>query len=459
MFVVGGVVTALACGTTSRADEPGEPATQLAKQGEASDVSDWAQAGVLWSQAHYAKKLATTAAAQQPNADRNQFVAAAQRYDNLIDNLEEFGWRRIVAKDGQSEPNGRSKTPSSSSADDVPLPDPADVGQQLRSEISLPGEPDSPASNKSKTPRTIVASPQSPDPLSMASGRAAATNERNSGLDRFNTETPAGGLDPAADDEIDRDLESIDMTTYRVDDVVDETRAERMNVNDAIEDGVEMAIAAGIDTARSTRGGRITNRELQTRSSTMAYSVDSIYDNDDFAGDYRTRNPLVNEEERVSMVEGNGSGLDAIGRGIDGVDDIDNEDELASQILGSDQTSTRRVMTERTRGRPSTSGFADQPVRRSAPAKRVELGSTRLKASPLTAATDRRDADWVDLTLAGYQTRWEMLASNGQPISSEILESQMRAIRVEILATAKLITRTSQSESLKNIAYELGKSL
>ena len=474
LFVVVAVVGAL---LVQMPQVVAQPAAASAADGDADRVSDWAQAGLMWSQAHYAKKVARTAANLQSGQIAEDHRKTAAKLDNLIGRLEDFGWKRL-----DRSPNGTA-TPRT-----APAVEPA-TRHQPRSQPETAASIDPAAVQRNLRRELGFSTTKQPTAAQQVAGQSTAIDRTDLPRAVVNDDRDNPAFDrrtlpePGANDETVRDLETIDIQHYRVDDVVDETPAERRNIADAIEDGVETAIAAGIDTAKIPNVGRISNREMQTRSSTMAYSVDSIYDGDDrnTDRDYVAERPL-------GPATANDSGLAAINNGLDGVDDIDNEDELATAIIGGDQTTTpdqnilqanRLLQAERnplTQSNaltaPDAVPDADHPEPRNATApltpqqmrSQQKSSSTppvdrsprrvRQLASTTPDAANRRDADWVDLALETYQTRWNMLTSGGQP-SPAVLESQLQAIEIEMRATARSISRNAESEPLRQLAGAL----
>ncbi|TWU08496.1 hypothetical protein [Stieleria varia] len=309
------VAFACAAMMTARADEQ-PPIGNAVPDGSAEKISDWALAGVIWSDASLTRKLAFEAAKRSESApQRQKLQAIAKKSNDIVDALEKFGWKQI----------------------------------------------------KRTAPTTL-------DPS----------------IKRFDTETPAGFDDPGLDDEQTDDKLRLDVDQYRVDDYIDETPAEARNRADAIEDGVEGAIAA----AASRRGmgrptaGRISEREVQTRSATMPYSQDSIYDSDDYDPDrdYIVDNPL-------GVYSTNPASAD-LG---DGDDDIDLDDP-AKVVEGEDELIAAMARERRADASRADASRADRQVE-------------------MDCYTDRRsshqqDANWVQLHLDANQATWSQFTTH-----------------------------------------------
>lgn len=68
-------------------------------RGKPKAISDWALAGVVWSDACLLRKLALeTADAAEDRAVEAKFLTLAGEAEQLISSLEDFGWRRISRK-------------------------------------------------------------------------------------------------------------------------------------------------------------------------------------------------------------------------------------------------------------------------------------------------------------------------------------------------------------------------
>jgi len=209
-------------------------------------------------------------------------------------------------------------------------------------------------------------------------------------MSRLDTETPAGMDDPGLDDERTENRLKIEIDQYRVDDFIDETPREARNIADAREDGVERAIAAASD--RGIAGpvaGHISYRESQTRSATLPYSKDSIYDADDYDPDvdYDVEHPLTarkleHEAAEIPNREDDVSPLDpaVVATG---------EDELLAAMKrgGTAEMDQREI--------------GDELIPETTPPPRVPLA--RYNPEPPTLASD---ANWVQFHLDLNQNRW-----------------------------------------------------
>ncbi len=196
---------------TAVAQQPGSPVPQ----GSPSRISDWALAGVIWSDASLARKLASQAAKEAESAEQaTQFERVAKQSTDLIDAMESFGWKQVrrstnVAVDQSTTTVEKVK----------PLPDPEVVGAKLAESLERRGED------------------------------SAAT--RDPSTERFDPETPVGSDGPAINAQA-RGRGEVGLDGYR---------------------------------------------ETQTRSATLPYAQDSVYDSydDDPDADYQGGNPLGTE--------------------------------------------------------------------------------------------------------------------------------------------------------------------
>lgn len=234
-------------------------------------------------------------------------------------------------------------------------------------------------------------------------GPESATRESRTGSKaipetRLDTETPIGRDDPGIDDEPSQEATRLDIDQYRVDDVVDERPRERRNLADAVEDGVEKAIASspsrGID---GQNPAHISYRETQTRSGTMPFKPDSIYDADDFDpdADYIVNNPLgrfpdnpdsVNYTEEDDEVDPNNPDPSP-----------DGEDELAAS-LNAEERKTILPLDDRTRTEGTQMG-------------RTDLRQYNRQQPPAIA-----DARWVQLHLDANQMLFEQTTRDGTSV-------------------------------------------
>ncbi|NND95806.1 MAG: hypothetical protein HKN47_00585 [Pirellulaceae bacterium] len=332
--------------TAQAKDDAPNRANQSMPDGSPARISDWALAGVVWSDASLVKKLANDAIDARGNeTEQKPMQEIADKTQRVIRELEKFGWKQ-----------SRNRRQASSAT-----------------------------SNSSTRPM---------------------------GLKRLDTETPAGRDDPGLDDErTQRDVD-IDIDQYRVDDVVDETPAEARNLADAREDGVEKAIAAA-----STRGiagpvaGHISRREVTTRSATLPYAEDSIYDADDYDPDVDyDANTRYGSNEAVSD------------RG-DRDDDIDRDDP-AEVVSGEDElyAATARARDRSRRG-----------------------GSTNVDRFTTQAKQYGHDANWVQFHLDANQIRYNEVAES----QNRVLEAQ-RALR-QLKNTVMTAGRATDNQALKGI--------
>lgn len=468
--------------------------TPEAIDGDAEKVSDWAQAGVLWSDAHFTRRIALDAARLSDNpAQQEEMAAVVARCDRLIDALESFGWTRVrQVRDAQSraaelrqdasvasaatpeEPTPTKPSPKETTVDSADgdekneVPSAAMAGRALAAELSLPPSQVDPAdatdtaeSNPDSVPETVL-NPATPEARIAARKPPLEPSTSPEPLPlRVETETPAGQDDPGVDDELGTDPEQFDISHYRVDDYVDENFAERVNRADAIEDGAEAALAAGSDTIGPDVAGRISERETQTRSATLPYSRDSIYDSDDYDPDidYDAENPIAAQAEPIPA-----GPIGSINDGYDGVDDIDGEDELVQSMAGVEQTKVplNRPVDDALRGSPPTA-LARGSVGVVTPGMDAEsdaepdAGATATAApTPDTSTVDwtayslpevrvDEDADWVQLHLETNQQRFDRLQDRLPSMSDQSLRILVGMAVIDLRASADAITRNASA--------------
>ncbi|QEG40129.1 hypothetical protein [Roseimaritima ulvae] len=295
-------------------------------------ISDWALAGIVWSDASLTKKLAVDALKRQPSAeDRQRLETLVDQSSRIIAALEQFGWKQT-----------RSATRGTS----------GELAAVNRFEVD-----------------GIVGSPQA------TSGRTAPAS-----VEDATTPGPEAELEP-----------------FGVEDYVDETPREAANLRDAREDGVEAAIAAAAPSSGipgpEPGAGRISQREVQTRSTTLPYSNESIYDADDYDPDvdYQVNNPLA-----AKSVNPRNTDL------------LDDDREVAE---------TREV---------------------------VEV-STPLERYTADAADHQQDAAWVQLRLKENQLRYGSLVAN------ESLNDRVLPALQQLQTTAMIAHRSTSSKVLKSV--------
>lgn len=378
-------------------EEPLEQSKET-PDGSPSAISEWGLSGVVWSEANLVRKLAVETAKADSTlttAQMKELRQVAVDAEALVKSMEKFGWRRLH----------RETRPQSPEIDVSPatgaIPEPEIVGAQLAESLGL--EPD--------VPEQPVVDPPREDRV----------------VSRYDTETPVGRDDPGVDDEITPNRLRIDIDQYRVDDYIDETPTEARNLADAREDGVEGAIAAANPDAIDGPGaGHISYRESQTRSATLPYSIDSIYDADDYDPDvdYDVENPLTwrkMNREAADM--------------LDGDDDVsvrkpaiaaEGEDELlaAMERGGTADPSTVRATTDFEIGRAPDNHYADPQYN-------------------VTQGTRTDDADWVQLHLELNEARWLVARDRGLNILT------VRAAANQLKATMASVRRASDSKRLQ----------
>ncbi|WP_372895239.1 hypothetical protein [Stieleria sp.] len=365
------IVLSMAALMTVKAEQPLQTAPAV-PDGAAQEISDWALAGVIWSDASLAKKLAIEAAKRsESNEQKKQLQAIAEQSNQVIAELEAFGWTQVK----------RSANSTVDRDSERALPDPKTVGAALAKSIDRPKrDQNARPSNDDKASERASSSRRS------SQARTAADAK---GIKRLDTETPAGVDDPGLDDERTADRPRLDIDQYRVDDYIDETQREAGNLADAIEDGTEAAIAAaaGRRAVSGPVAGRISLREAQTRSATLPYSKDSIYDRDDYDpdADYNIDNPLGTEFTNPESVD--------LG---DGDDDID-RDNPAIVIDGEDEL-TAALQRENRSTADSTAQSAQTTVDAEVTVDLDRYTSDR--------SGHLQDANWVQFHLNANQATW-----------------------------------------------------
>lgn len=336
----------------------GEAANQVAPEqsdapvpaGRPSEISDWALAGVVWSDAHLVRRLADAAGRRAEDAVRRERMALlVEDCDALINSLESFGWRRIAAAQADA-----------AVADEV-VGDDVDV--VVDDDVPVPAETYRP----------------------------------------FN------------------------LRRYRVDGYIDRTVANPRTPADAVEDGVEEAIAAGADDVtsgfevdRSDVGRtRVEQRDVQTRSATLPYSAGTIYDVDALHPNARYPKFGPAAADDVAIARTGEIIPDPVPDAADPVD----LDELVE---------------ERARER-RPARLADFDVRR------------------YTDRADRfsEDADWVKFRLAANQQRWSMLENRADELSIEALAQHVNAAILQLRADAATAVAASDSPQLVDVLQEI----
>ncbi|QDV40930.1 hypothetical protein Enr13x_07680 [Stieleria neptunia] len=380
-----------------------------------SKISDWALAGVVWSDASLTKKLADQAAKE---SDSEQQVTRYQKISGqsatIIKAMEEFGWKQV--KRSATVNDGRS---GSTADGQRSIPSPSEVGAALADSLGRPADGSKEASQKKRSERT---------------GRRNDAAELDPSIKRFDTETPAGRDDPGIDDERTGKRTPLDLDQYRVDDVIDETPGEARHQADATEDGVEAAIAAAAGRRGVGRGtvGRISLREAQTRSATLPYSKDSIYDSDDYDpdADYDIDNPLGTQFTNPESAD--------LGDQDDDIDPknpakvIDGEDELIASM----------------RRNPTAGQSRDNPSRdRGAGAKAKRSGAADVNLDRYTADRSKhvQDAHWVQFHLNANQVVWSELTTR------ENLNVQTRTALMKLRANMKVAMDATDNKRLQKV--------
>lgn len=373
--------------------------TPDAPSGNPDAISEWGLSGVVWSEANLVRKLAVETAKADTSLTTQQtdeLQRIAKSAEEMVVSMERFGWKRLR----------REATVRSSKANDSlgerSLPDPEKVGNEIAESLGF--ETDEPT-------RTEVSQQTRSGPMS-----------------RYDTETPAGWDDPGIDDEQTANRLRIDIDHYRVDDYIDETPREARNLADAREDGVERAIAAADpEGIAGPTVGRISRREVQTRSTTLPYSQDSIYDADDYDPDvdYDVDHSLTERKMNRPASEM-----------LDGDDDIS---VRKPAIAAEGEDELLAAMERGGTANPDSIRPADRPQ---------ERHSTRNQGRPLpryhvTSNTRPDDSDWVQLHLELNESRWFAARDNG------LNYHVVRAADNHLKTTIESVRRASDSSRLK----------
>jgi len=366
----------LCCFAIATANGQDPTVKQIRKASEPQRISDWALSGIVWSDASLTEKLARRAENDDlAESERNEIRDIATKARRAVKAMKRFGWTQLRRSSSENQMTRREQSPRNR------------------------GQRDGLATRKRRGMQSLPPSK------------------------RLDTETPVGRDDPGIDDEMRGKETDLDIDQYRVDDVVDETPRERANLADAIEDGVEKAIASspsrGID---GENPAHISLRESQTRSNTMPFKPDAIRDNDDFDPDtdYLVNNPLgmfpdnpdsVNYTEEDDDIDPNKRDLSP-----------DGEDELL-RSLRQDEAEPRNL------------------------AKRRQRSDYRQYTNPDGPAI--ADARWVQLHLDANQMHWDRYADQS-PSIEDVRDAYQRMV-----VQARLAIENASDDTLKGALREL----
>lgn len=351
------LMTAVCCTPYAYAASPSPPQTSPPVANAAPEqISDWALAGVVWSDASLTKKLATEALREQPPGEQAEALRAiVLQSTRVVQSLEQFGWKQVRPSEG-SPPN-----------------------EVVRGQLG--GD-------------AIVSSPQ-------------ATSGRNA---------------PAAVEDATGVAREAELEPFGVEDYVDETAREARNPVDAREDGVEAAIAAAAPASGlpgpQAGAGRISQREVQTRSTTLPYSSDSIYDADDYDPniDYQVDNPLAAQSVKPRTTDL-----------LDDDRDVSAGNNLSEPSLAPNSAVVRPAQS------PNPLAADRQPA------------SISLKRYTSGGEAHQQDAAWVQLRLEENQLRYAAL------IAREDLHSSVQQALQQLQTTTMIAGRSTNNESLKTV--------
>lgn len=412
-------IIALAMGMRSQGIAQDDPASgeanapealvesDAAVEGEPRRISDWALAGIVWSDTHLVRKLAQKVAAESDESQRaERMEGLIEDSDQIIEILKDFGWRRLEARQAEAE------------------------------ELPVEGGPVSPQA----TAGGERANPRADPPARELSARVES-------------ESPPGLNDPGVDDELQSPDADFDLNRYRVDDYIDEVPGERRSLADAVEDGVEEALAAGIDnisgnygdrrgSGRGTSEGRLSQREMMTRSNTLPYSKDSIYDTDDFDPDVdydvneplsepvpSNSNPLI---ERVEDEDLENRPAESPGEVPSDAPDIEGEDDLVQELAEEGEVPAS--------GDRSSAGTAVPDV--------SHLRRFTEQQKPFS-----QDAAWVQFQFDANQRVWQMVRS--QP-TDESTYRHLEAAVAQLQSHAQVGAQLTDDPRLATILRVIG---
>ncbi len=193
-------------------------------------------------------------------------------------------------------------------------------------------------------------------------------------------------------------LSAADAENYRVDDYIDETPAEVRDRADAIEDGVEGAIAAasgrlGTGTESAEHFGY---RESQTLSGTLPYARGSIYRND---------NPLgTNSNNRES---------------------VDSAEELRTAMAREERATRESAMSSRSGSRTDMNRYTTEHSKYS------------------------QDANWVQFHLDANQLVWTKFTTR------ENLNRRLSDSLMQLRADVSVALEATSNERLKSILMKV----
>lgn len=394
---------------TANAQQPPSADKTQVPDGDVEEISEWALAGIVWSEANLVHKLAVQTARQNEltDAERKALKTVAVQTDQLIERMESFGWQRMQRKQKQAAVSAEPSDGQSA------VPDPDAVGAKLAQKLG---------------------GTEKPDPEKYAEARKVPAGELIDPEVRIDTETPLATNDPGLDDERMPDRLNIDVDQYRVDDFVDETPAEARNRADAVEDGVERAIAAADDDGISGPvAGRISEREVMTRSNTMAYSIDSIYDRDDYDPniDYDVEKPLTPLEVRTEAS-----------------DIPDPDDDVSTRRPAIAATGEDELIAAARRGGTFDPAYEDVDGNETEPATAAAPRPTLMSNFTAAESIATADANWVQLHLDLNQQRWFAAKRAGLTVD-RVLDA-----RDSLTATIRSVYQASSSEKLQALLVE-----
>lgn len=111
--------------------------SQAAVEGQPDRISDWALAGVVWSDAHLVRKLAEREATQATDPYYAETMEAlVADTDQIIDVLKEFGWRHLRAR--QAELAAEAESPPAAVAErEVVVPSRTTARARRTSDLDL----------------------------------------------------------------------------------------------------------------------------------------------------------------------------------------------------------------------------------------------------------------------------------------------------------------------------------
>jgi len=395
--------------------------------GDTSAISDWALAGIVWSDASLTKKLALAASSETEDPVYfEELQSIARQSHRTIELMEAFGWRQVEQPVPDAATDTRTTDASTPADADPALPSPAEVGQQIAQSLDT-------APDRSQPPRRPAVTRELPTPPGAGEPSLPAP--------------PRGAPIPRSE---------FELSPYRVEDKMDVIPGQPMTRAEAIRHGVQQAIAAGVGRGGLDGGvGRISERDLMTRSRTRPYSAGSIYDVDDYDPniDYSVNNlprMFSRDAQRLDL------GVSETPPGPSRV--IGDEDNLIADLARE----RRRLPPARDLRRQTDVALLEEGSRRSALPSIVEGKESEALVqrepqgvnapAPRPTAIQRftsvdeqlqADANWLQLHLDTNQLRWRQTFN--QPLAPAVVDQAVSLLQIR----AELAYQATSDERLR----------